>query len=362
MNTQVIQLSNPLWLETLQKIPHDIYQLPEYFALEAIRTKTLPEAILIHDDDRILFAPYLLRTCNDIETSAEYIQTEIFDVVSPYGYPGILLSQTAVNTSDFLDIAINELKQVLRQKGVCSAFFRLHPIINQNLSANSHLGVFIDNGKTVSRNLELSEQTIWYQTQPGRRKKINQCKQSGLKARMVVFEEYIDEFAEIYAETMTRVSSAAMYYTFNNEYFSHMKDLLGKKLHLCIVELDNQVASAALYTEYCGIVQNLFRGTRTKFCDLSPSSLEIDYVRFWAKERGNKILHLGGGLGGSQNNLYNFKASFSKLRHIFLTMRLIIDEEKYHFLVGQRAKYLNIGSEQLLNSHFFPAYRYQEQN
>ncbi|MEI2580257.1 peptidoglycan bridge formation glycyltransferase FemA/FemB family protein [Scytonema sp. PRP1] len=360
MNTQIIQLSNPLWLETLQKIRHDIYHLPEYFALEAIRTKTLPEAILIVDDDRILFAPYLLRSCNDIGTSSENIQ-EIFHVVSPYGYPGILLSQTAVNTSDFLDIAINELKQVLKEKGACSAFFRLHPIINQNLST-SHLDIFTDNGKTVSINLELSEQKIWSQTKSDRRKIINQCKQNGLKARMVIFEEYIEQFAEIYVETMTRVGSAAFYYTFNHEYFSHMKALLGEKLHLCIVEIDNEVASGALYTEYSGIVQSLFRGTRTKFCNVSPNSLEIDYVRFWAKERGNKIVHLGGGLGGTQNSLYHFKATFSKVRHIFLTMRLIIDEKKYLSLVEQQAKYLNIPSEQLLNSRFFPAYRYQEQN
>jgi len=31
MNVQIIDLLNPLWQETLQKLRHDTYHLPEYF-------------------------------------------------------------------------------------------------------------------------------------------------------------------------------------------------------------------------------------------------------------------------------------------------------------------------------------------
>ncbi|MBO3460066.1 peptidoglycan bridge formation glycyltransferase FemA/FemB family protein [Aetokthonos hydrillicola Thurmond2011] len=354
MNAEFIQVSNYLWIETLQKTWHDIYQLPDYFVLEATRTRTIPEAILLVDGNRFLFVPYLLRSCDDIGANEE-----IFDVVSPYGYPGILLSEAAISTPEFLDLAIRELKHVLKEKGICSAFFRLHPIINQNLCHNLQSSIFTVNGKTVSVNLELSENQIWYQTKPDRRKIINNCKQIGLKARMVIFAEYIEEFSAIYTETMDRVSSADWYYSFNYQYFSEMKELLGEKLYLCIVEIDNQITSVGLYTEYRGIVQSLFRGTRNKFVHFSPSSLEIDYVRWWAKERGNKFFHLGGGVGGAQTSLYHFKASFSKLRHSFLTMRLIIDQEKYRYLVEQRAKFLDSDTEKILNCGFFPAYRYK---
>jgi lipid II:glycine glycyltransferase (peptidoglycan interpeptide bridge formation enzyme) len=98
-------------------------------------------------------------------------------------------------------------------------------------------------------------------------------------------------------------------------------------------------------------------GTKTKFLKLSPTNLETDYTRRWAKERGNEFLHLGGGVGGSKDSLYNFKAGFSKQRHTFLTMRLVIDEKKYIELVKLRAKYLNIEVEKLLKTDFFPAYR-----
>ena len=33
MDTQIIDLSNHLWMETLDKDKHDVYQLPNYFSL-----------------------------------------------------------------------------------------------------------------------------------------------------------------------------------------------------------------------------------------------------------------------------------------------------------------------------------------
>jgi hypothetical protein len=67
---------------------------------------------------------------------------------------------------------------------------------------------------------------------------------------------------------------------------------------------------------------------------------------------------MGGGVGGSnQDSLYIFKSGFSQQRHLFFTMRLITDEEKYHHLVELRARALETDSATLFNSGFFPAYR-----
>ena len=132
----------------------------------------------------------------------------------------------------------------------------------------------------------------------------------------------------------------------------------GKWVHLSVVELNDEIVCVGLYTECCGIVQNLFSATKTEFLNGSPNSLKIDFVRLCAKKRGNEVLHLGGGVGASKDTLYDFKASFSKESQKFLTIRLIIDEEKYHHLVELRAKSLNIQAEELLKSNFFPAYRY----
>jgi hypothetical protein len=39
------------------------------------------------------------------------------------------------------------------------------------------------------------------------------------------------------------------------------------------------------------------------------------------------------------------------------TIRLIIDEDNYNYLLAARAKHLNVDIQELINSNFFPAYR-----
>ncbi|ARV62590.1 FemAB family protein [Nostocales cyanobacterium HT-58-2] len=355
MNIQVIELENDLWLQTLQEIRHDFYHLPEYVYLESKRTNTIPEAILITEGEKKFFVPYLLRKCNDI-LPEEVKSADIFDVISPYGYPGILLNQAAINTPGFPDAALDAMKQEFHSRGICSAFFRLHPILNESFTKIFKAGTFTVNGETVSIDLRIAN--LWSQTRKGHRSTINKCKRLGMIAKIVPFQEYLDEFVAIYEETMTRVNATTGYYSFSSEYFNRMNDLLGGTLHLCIVEYEEQVACVGLYTECCGIVQSTLGGTRNHFVHLSPGSLETDYARYWAQERGNEFLHLGGGVGGStEDSLYTFKSGFSQLSHKFLTLRLIINEEKYHHLVHLRAKLLEVTPSDLLQSGFFPAYR-----
>ncbi|MEG4320533.1 MULTISPECIES: hypothetical protein [unclassified Microcoleus] len=232
MQIQVIGLSDSLWLETLQKIRHDIYHLPEYLYLESIRNNALAEAIVIAEDDKIFFIPYFLRPCYDIFDQSLATQ-DVFDVVSPYGYPGILLSEKAASTKDFLELAMNQLISVLRAKGVCSAFFRLHPILNSGFKEILSPDICKLNGETVSVNLKLSEAEIWSQTRSEHRTSINKLKRSEMTAKIVPFQDYISEFISIYHETMDRVEAGRSYY-FDDEYFSHFSKL-GEKVHLCIV-------------------------------------------------------------------------------------------------------------------------------
>jgi hypothetical protein len=355
MDIKIIDLANPLWLETLKCLSHDVYHLPAYVYLEAKRIQAIPEAILIEDGEKIFFLPYLLRRCDNVFDSDFAPQNEVFDVISPYGYPGFLLSEAALNTPNFLNFAIKQLTSVFCSKKVCSAFLRLHPILNYYLDELLALNNCYIQGETISIDLTLSATEIWQHTRSEHRTHINRCKRTGFTAKMVNFLEHIDDFITVYNQTMDRVA-AKNYFYFDHEYYTELANMY-PQIHLCIVELDHQVACAGIFTECCGIVQYHLGGTNNNFLKQAPSKLMFDYVRFWAKERKNKYLHLGGGLGAAKDSLYNFKAGFSKQRHQFLTMRLITDTQRYFELVDFRAKNLQISPESLIKSNFFPAYR-----
>jgi len=81
----------------------------------------------------------------------------------------------------------------------------------------------------------------------------------------------------------------------------------------------------------------------------------IHAAREWAKERGNRILHLGGGNGAQHDSLFYFKAGFSKERHPFITWRIITDEAAYDTLVGRWQACLNVRAGE--RNGYFPAYR-----
>ena len=351
MYCTILEPDSIQWREILNLIKHDIYQLPEYVALEGTRINSIPKAFLAIDNDKIFFVTFLIRSCQNIIDR----KTEVLDVISPYGYPGILLSDAAKSSPQFVHNAFNKLKQTLQSLGVCSAFLRLHPILSNNFPELFPPNSLTDNGETVSMNLSLDTGKIWAQTRRGHQSTINKCKRLGLTARTVSFADYMDEFLSIYIETMNRLHAQDSYY-FDREYFTDLLKL-GDRIHLGIVESESQIICAGLMFECCGIVQGHLGGTKTEFLKQSPFSLHLHHARLWAKERGNKFFHIGGGVGGQKDKLFTFKSGFSKQRHKFFTMRLIIDEAKYDYLVSHKAQAKNISVSQLQESNFFPAYR-----
>ncbi|NJR59172.1 MAG: GNAT family N-acetyltransferase [Cyanobacteria bacterium CRU_2_1] len=351
MNFQVIDPSDSLWREILHTLRHDFYHLPEYLTLEATRFAAVPEAVLISDREAIFFAPYLLRPCRNI-SEEEFHLSESFDVVSPNGYAGILLNEAAICKPGFIATAMQKLIHFFQDRRICSAFLRLHPLLNDRFNELYPSEFCEASLETITIDLTLSEVEIWQQTRSSHRNRINKCKRAGFIARRVPFSPYLDEFISIYNETMDRVQASPSAY-FYHEYFWRLADILGETLDLWIVEFHNEIASAGLFTECCGIVQYHLGGTRTAFLKYSPIVLLFDDVRWCMKERGNEQMHLGGGVGGSKDSLHHFKAGFSQRKCRLPLLRLITDSKEYDRLVEIRAKSLNVQTEQLLRTGFF---------
>ena len=355
MQLDVLTPDSSRWRSLLDHTPHDIYQLPDYLLVEAARTHTLPEVMVVEAEGRVLLAPYLLRRCGDL--AADGWEADQLDAVSPYGYPGLLLNEAARGDGAFLDRAIAQLCQGLKEKGVCSAFFRLHPWLNADFRTGVPGCTVVDHGETVAIDLTQSEEQLWNQTKSGHRNKINRCRRQGWVAKLVPCTTHLPVFVDIYTETMARVGATGTYFEFDQGYFEGLHQALGDRLHLCVVEAEGETVSAGLYTVSHGIVQALFGGTRTAFLKQSPTTLETDGVRQWAKERGDRVLHLGGGVGAARDPLFEFKAGFSPGRWRFQSLRLVSDPAQYQALVNRRAKALGVAPDTLSQGRFFPAYR-----
>jgi hypothetical protein len=351
MNSQVIKPNNPLWMQTLQQLSYDFYHLPAFVKLEADRIQAIPEAIIIQEGDQVFFLPYLRRQWPETQGKATG-----WDVISPYGYPGFLVKVTTDRTA-FIRQAIAKLLAVWQEHQICSAFLRLHPILNavieQDLGNDPAIKVY---GGTVSIDLSPSLEDLWKQTRENHRRGIQRLKQAGFSVERVPVAANLDRFITVYGQTMDRVGAKSMYY-FSRDYFIELINGLEAQMHLFVVRIEHTIVSAALISECNGIVQYHLGATLDQFLKEAPIKLLFDGVRTWAKERGNHVFHLGGGLGGGQDSLYNFKLGFANQTHTFSTARFVINQTQYNQWTGFTAEHYNQTSEQLLNSNFFPAYR-----
>lgn len=339
MRTRLLGVDEPRWGSFLREVPHDFYHLPSYGALIAAHEGGEARALYVDDGRRSMLLPLIIRTIP---------QSDFRDATSPYGYPGPL----ACGTDDpaFLSEALNAGVATLRETRVVSLFVRLHPLLNS--APPEGVGAVVLHGETVSIDLTVPSATRWAQMRHNHRRDITKAFRDGYVARVDPGLERFGEFKRIYRATMTR-RSAAPYYLFDDAYFDRLQDALGDRLHLCVVEKDGVVAAAGLFIETDGIVQYHLGGTEEASISAEPSKLLIHAACGWAETRGNRSMHLGGGVGGAADSLLYFKAGFSRVRHPYRTLRVVLDQAEYRRLVGARDP--GADSEDLTG--YFPAYR-----
>lgn len=355
MNICSLEVNDPAWKETLRGLPHETYQRPEYVALEARRTCSLPRAMRLTDDSgqKVFLLPYLLRDCAEVDPSIT--PGTVWDVVSPYGYPGYLFNNAARQDPHFRRQALKELLGHWRTEGVCSAFLRLNPILNDDTSELNELDCQLTTSQTISIELTGAEEEIWNNVHRKLRTTIRRSRRIDCVVREVDYEPNITVFQEIYEDTMARASAKSTYY-FGREYFQELASL-GDDVHILVVEFGGEIVAATIVLECGEIVQAHLAGTRSEHINLSPLCILLYEAGLWAKSRGNRLLHLGGGLGGAEDKLLSFKSKFSPMRHNFTSVRIVVDQPRYQDLVKRRAQAVSTTRDTPRDPNYFPAYR-----
>lgn len=354
MDVAHLELDDPRWPEALARLPHDFYHRPEYVGLDGDWNHARPMAFLARAGEAELFVPYLLRRCEGLGPEPAGAEP-VWDVVSPYGYPGLLLSEPARRSPRFAREAVCRLSETLRARGVCSAFFRMHPLLGAGVPALFPEGFFTPGGETVAMDLTLDDRQLWKAVREGHQWTIKKCMRLGFTPRMVPLRDHVDRVMEIYRDTMDRVQARESYY-FGREYFARLA-AMPERVHCCLVDWQGRTAAACIFFECGGIVQAHLGGTRSEFLSRSPFHLLLYFAAEWARARGNRYLHLGGGVGGSSDRLLQFKRGFSPLRFPFWTLRLVTDPNAYRELTMRRARAADVPLEEMAGAGFFPAYR-----
>jgi CelD/BcsL family acetyltransferase involved in cellulose biosynthesis len=354
MHTAFLGASDPAWAEALAGLRHDFYHLPAYVQFAARRQETGEAlAYLAEDSGRRFFLPLILRPVPPDFSGARALQ----DAVCPRGYPGPLAAiDPGPDGELFVADAVRELCAGLRDRGVVSAFARLHPLLMPPLKPLSRAGTLVDHGDSVSIDLRQSPDELRRQTRENHRRDIRKATAGGYAARIDEKWERFDEFAGMYAQSMRRLGASEAW-SFSREYFLDLRQTLGDAMRLCVVEVADELAAATLLTEVDGIVEYHLAATAARHVAASPLKLAVDCARWWAQNRGDRVFHLAGSLRRG-DSLSHFKAGFSPLRHPVCSWRVIADPVAYGELVERwEARYALTADPP---DGYFPAYRRPE--
>ncbi|MGI8958807.1 MAG: GNAT family N-acetyltransferase [Bryobacteraceae bacterium] len=340
MIVDCLSTTDPRWGALLDEVPHDVYHLPQYLEVSAPYEDAEPAAFLVREGNCFCLIPLLIRRLPAVLGAPP----DWRDAKSPYGYAAPLFRGDAW----WIDKALDTFRRECETHNIVSAFLCMHPLLTVPPDLARH-GEVVKHGETVYVDLNLTEEALWSQTRERLRSYIGKLQRAGFQARFDDWSTYGD-FISIYGQTMDRLH-ANRFYCFPTQYFHDLRVALGPRLHFCsILDSRGELASGALLTETQGIVQYHLSGTADRFFTNSPSKLMLHEIRLWAKRKGYKVLHLGGGLGARADSLFHFKTGFSPLRADFLAYHLVCDERKYASLCRQT------GAE-VLDDEYFPQYR-----
>ncbi|MFA6322234.1 MAG: peptidoglycan bridge formation glycyltransferase FemA/FemB family protein [Candidatus Buchananbacteria bacterium] len=270
-----------------------------------------------------------------------------FDIVSPYGYGGIYLSPKARSDQKFIAEYKNEFTNYCRKNSIVSEFIRFHPFDkNQDFFQDYYDLIKVNDNIFVD--LNQTEAEISKSIDKRHRYSIRRAKDFGVEIEIDQNFCYLDDFINLYQQTMSR-NSASDFYFFPESFFKNLLAEFGHQLLLLVAKLNGKVIAASFFVINNENIYYFLSGSDYKFFHVFANHLLLWEAIAYAKKNNKKYLNLGGGMK-TDDSLFLFKSGFSKYSVPYFVGKKIHDQSKYDFLLTES------GVDRKID--FFPQYRY----
>lgn len=352
MECRILGIGDTRWMGLLERCPHEFYHLPGYVQLEAERMGGIAAALWIGAGENQWLAPVVIRPLPKMQ-DCELPQNGWRDAVSPYGYPHPLCVAKAGEQEEFLNRALGLLAEWLSAEKILTLFVRCSPLLELPPLYAVH-GRVVEHGPCYWIDLTETAEELHSQLRSRYRSYLNALRREEVEARWIPLQSGLSAFVELYYRTMDRVGAARWYY-FEPSYFEGLARLLGDNLRLCEVHQRGQTLALGLFAFSGGIVQYLFSGVDERLNQPHATKLMMVFVRDWAKAAGERLFHLGGGVGGSDDALSQFKRGFTRHSSPFRSWRFVSDAQAYACYLRAWEQLADAMAESM--DGYFPAYR-----
>ncbi|WP_173075522.1 GNAT family N-acetyltransferase [Phytohabitans rumicis] len=289
------------------------------------------------------------------------VRDGMYDAASPYGYSGIHVA--ASRGADDLARFWQQVKEHWRDLGIVAMFFRFSPFDRESLHGVASLDdiALTRRGDTVAVKVDDGPDAVWNNLRSSCRRQIGKARRAGLTAQvrraLPADVEPGAPFRTLYEQTMKRVGSADGY-LFADDYYLTLVNGLGEGLVIVEVKADDgRVVAASLVFAHRDRVHYHLAGSDGVSSAVGCNNLLLWTILSWAADSGRRWVHFGGGLR-PDDSLFRFKETFGGCRKQFWTGAAVLDPAAYERLVHEHAAATGKTAAQLMESGYFPAYRF----
>ncbi len=276
-----------------------------------------------------------------------------YDIVTPYGYGGPLITHYSEGQKDLL---LEEYKEKFNQycieNNIVSEFVRFHPLVDNVVDFQEVYDTsYIRN--TLGTNLTDYDDPFQEEFSRSCRKNVRRALRDDVNFKVTESPSDVKKFMEIYYSTMDRNNAGDFYY-FDETYFNKCVEHFQENILVVEAIYENKTIAMGFYFIYKDYIHIHLSGTLTEYLKLSPAYILRYAVTQWGKENGYHMIHHGGGrTNDKEDSLYKFKKQFG-------------NNTEFEFHIGKKVWNDEI-YKQLCYKHnvnqdvdFFPAYRYED--
>jgi len=320
------------WQGFLEQFEYtDFYHTFDYVYLESLRINGAPKLVVVNMPSGLVGLIMIFRKIPG--------ENKHFDATAVYGYNGVLTTSALTATDYHLGIA--QIKKALAQRGCVSFFNRESAFTSQRLPEATEAG------NTIAVDLQQSPAAYEQSLAEGHRQEIKSLIKLNYRVTNAQSEKQLAEFKEIYNQTMLRRNAAAQYF-FSQKYFKAILENVHTSTVLKMVYHNDHVLAGAIFTTQGTNLHYLFSGSANNPAPYPVTKLILDQIiRENLQKDKQKYLHLGGGLAGKNDGLFQFKFGFGKTVLPFYTTQWILLPEVY----------TRLSAHVLTETGFFPKYR-----
>ena len=318
-----------LWETLIDRSPSpDVYFRPSYLRLSEIIGGGNAVALLGESGTQSTLCPLLVRR-----------EAHVSDAFTPYGYGGLLsVSPGMLSAYDTARI-FESIDQWCKSEGLICCVVRMHPLLVNQFDLSSLAPPdFIVQNRGETQAIDLAHWDLKHQRIAGMKKgRLSDLSYARKFLTVVIAEgpdrvkQNIQIFRNIYDETMQRVQAKA-FYRFPEAYYQELVKSLGSHAVIGLALHQNRPVAASVFLHDHHFLHYHLSGTTKEGMGLKASTLLVNEAASWARSKGCRMLHLGGGHHKGAG-LQNFKASFGGSSHPYIYVTIVADIARYRQLI-----------------------------